>query len=114
MKSSFKKLAIVLSVTLLAACQSTPEPEPMVIPIQLVNYNPPMVIAPDRPDATAVKAIEASDTPESALDTLINYLGEVGEYVVTIEDQNNELQNQKATFKANQTKIKQVILMSQP
>ena len=109
-----KALIIAISLLALGACAKQPPPPPVIIPLGLVNYNPQVVIAPDRPDSTKVKAIEADDTPESALDTLLEFMAEVGMYVVKIEDQNRELHNQNATFKANQTKIKQVLMMSSP
>jgi len=109
-----KALIIAISLLALGACASKQPPQPIVIPLQLVNYNPQVIIAPDRPDSTKAKAIEADDTPESALDTLLEFMAEVGAYLVTLEDQNKELHNQNATFKANQTKIKQVLMMSSP
>ena len=108
-----KQLVIMLAVLALAGCAKPPPPQPMTIPIPLVNYNPPTAIAPDRPDVSAVQAIDADDTPESALDTLIKYLTAVGLYPIELENVNNELGNQNATFRANQRKIKQVILLNQ-
>ena len=103
----------VSALLILGGCAKPPPPQPLIIPIPLVNYNPVIVVAPDRPDATAVEAIKADDSPESALDTLINYLASVGLYTIELENVNNELGNQNATFRANQRKIKQVIILNQ-
>ena len=107
-----KQLLIAIAVLSLTACASK-QPEPMVIPVQLLNYNPQVIIAADRPDSTDVLAIKADDSPESALDILLAYLKEVGAYVGVLEGQVNTLNNQTATFRANQTKVKQVILLNQ-
>ena len=107
-----KQLIIILAVLALAGCAKPPPPQPLIIPVPLVNYNPVMVVAPDRPDVSAVQAIDADDSPESALDTLINYLASVGLYTIELENVNNELGNQNATFRANQRKIKQVIILN--
>lgn len=115
MKHTQILIAVGASLLLLGGCASskTPPPMPLQIPVQLLNYEPEDVVAPARPDATAVKAIKATDNPEAALDVLLEYLPRATEYVVVIEGQNAVLQEQKVMFQGNQTKIKQIIMMTQ-
>jgi len=114
--SKWAVLLAAVSILVTAGCakQTMPPPQPVIIPVQLVNIEDSIVVgAPDLPDESPVMRITTGDRADRSLTTTLVYLGLLRKYAREVTSQLEVSESENAELRAKLKKIKQYILLQQ-